>query len=190
MLASAYFFLHRLATVRYAILLWVIFIGFSVAIFNFGFLAELKLHAQGNIILDNTFFFYTGDYVNQLFTTYGITGRSLYLSHLLAYDFIYPALFFVANTVSLICLLNYLLPAAKIANYIHLLPLTPAILDYLENLGILLLLAAYPYPHPWVVATTSLITIIKLSLVNIIFLLTSALIACAFFKFIQRRIRQ
>ncbi|MBI3165602.1 MAG: hypothetical protein IPG44_08585 [Anaerolineales bacterium] len=190
MINSAYFLLHRSATARYAILLWVIFIGLSVVIFNFGYIARLEEHAQGNIILDNTFFFYTVDYVNQLFTTYGEEGRSLYLLHLLTFDFIYPILFFVTNAVSLICLLNYLLPAAKITRHLHLLPLAPAMLDYLENFGILLLLAAYPNLHPWVVAATSLITMIKLSLVNILFLLTVAIAAGAAIKFVHQKIKQ
>lgn len=182
--------IYRLATLRNVILLWLVFTGFSVVTFNFGFLSKLEEHSQGNIILDNTFFFYTAGYVDQLFTTYGDAGRSLYLSHLLVFDFIYPALFFVTNAVSLICLLNYLLPAAKITKHIHLLPLAPAMLDYLENFGILLLLAAYPESHPWVVAITSLITIIKLSFVNILFLLTLVVAASAVIKFIQRRINQ
>lgn len=180
----------RWAALRNVILLWVIFSGFSIIVFNFGFLSKLEKQSRGNIILDNTYYFYTVDHVNQLFTTFGNTGRTLYLLHLLIFDFIYPALFFVTNAVSLVCLLNYLIPAAKITNHIHLLPLVPAVLDYLENFGILFLLASYPNLHPGVVAMTSLATIIKLSLVNILFLLTIALTAGAFAKFIHRKIKQ
>lgn len=190
MLAPARDVLFRLATLRNVILLWVVFTGFSIVTFNFGFLSKLKEYDQGSIILDNTFFFYTVGYVNQLFTTYGGTGRSLYLSHLLVFDFIYPAFFFVTNAISLIWLLNYLMPAAKITRYIHHLPLTPAVLDYLENIGILMLLVSYPNPLPWVVTATSLATIIKLSLVNILFLSTAALVAGALLKFIFRKISQ
>lgn len=182
--------IYRLAALRNVILLWLVFTGFSVVTFNFGFLSKLEEHSQGNIILDNTFFFYTAGYVNQLFTTYGDAGRALYLSHLLVFDFIYPVLFFVANAALLVCLLNYLMPAAKITDHIHLLPLLPAALDYLENIGILILLASYPNPHPGVAAATSLATIIKLSLVNILSLLTVALIAGAFVKFVHRKINQ
>lgn len=188
MLTSMRVRIYVLANLRSVILLWMVFTGFSVVIFNFGFLSALERHSQGNIILDNTFFFYTTGDVNQLFTTYGDAGRALYLSHLLVFDFKYPALFFATNAASLVCLLNYLMPAAKITNHIHLLPLAPTILDYLENFGILMLLVSYPSPNPGVAAITSLATIIKLSLVNILFLLTAALIAGAFVKFTHRKI--
>lgn len=181
--------IYVLANLRSVILLWAIFTGFSVVAFNFGFLSKLEEHSQGNIILDNTYFLYTVEYVHQLFTMYGGAGRALYLSHLLVFDFMYPALFFVTNAASLVCLFNYLMPAAKIINHVHLLPLAPTILDYLENFGVLLLLASYPTPHPGVVAATSLTTIIKLSLVNILSLLTVALIAGASIKFIHQKTR-
>jgi hypothetical protein len=182
--------LFRLATLRNVILLWAAFTGFSIGIFNFGFLSKLEEYARGNIVLDNTFFFYTAGYVHQLFTTYGSAGRSLYLSHLLVFDFIYPAFFFVTNAISTIWLLNYLMPSAKITRHIHLFPLAPALLDYLENIGILTMLAFYPNLPAGIVSAISLITIIKISLVNILFLLAVALVAGAVIKFIRHKISQ
>lgn len=190
MFAPARDMLFRLATLRNVILLWVVFTGFSIVTFNFGFLSNLEEYARGNIILDNTFFFYTAGYVNQLFAAYGGAGRSLYLGHLLVFDFIYPALFFVTNATSLIWLLNYLMPAAKLTRRIHLLPLAPALLDYLENIGILTMLASYPNLPAGIVSATALVTIVKISLVNILFPLIVVLVAGALVKFIRHKIIQ
>ncbi len=181
--------IRKIANLRSVLLLLFIFVAFSIIIFNFGFIPALTQSSQGDDILDNTFN-YTPEHVHQLFSTYGDEGRRLYLSYLLLLDFIYPVLFALTNSVLLAYFFERLFPNVSFFRYLYLIPFVALLLDYMENIGILTLLLSYPNQMAGVVAMTSAITMLKLALVNLLFVVTLIALAGVLVKTVYHRLRK
>ena len=91
----------------------------------------------------------------------GVTGRAAISAQQDA-DLAYPALFGAALTVSLALLLRVVLRDRHWAHLLVLLPAITTAADYLENIGIRVLLAAYP-EQPRIVPALSVVTTVKLA---------------------------
>lgn len=181
--------IKNLANFRSIILLVFVFVIISIIIFNFGFIPAITQHSKGAEILDNTFN-YTPEHVYQLFSVYGDEGRRLYLAYLLIFDFVYPILFALTNTVLLAYLFEHLFPNTGFFRYLYLIPLVTLPLDYMENIGILTLLLSYPTQLAGVVAITSSITMTKLIAVNFLFFITLVAIISTLTKTVYYRLRK
>jgi hypothetical protein len=77
-------------------------------------------------------------------------------------DLAYPALFGAVLTVALALLLRAVLPERHWAHALVLLPTITAVADYLENVGIRILLVAYP-KQPSIIPAMSAVTTVKLA---------------------------
>lgn len=181
--------IKKLANLRSVTLLVFVFIIFSMIIFNFGFIPAIAQHSEGVDILDNTFN-YTPEHVYQLFSTYGDEGRRLYLSYLFLFDFIYPILFALTNTVLFAYLFERLFPNTNFFRYLYLIPLVTLPLDYAENISILTLLLSYPTQMAGVVAIASSITMLKLITVNSLFFITLIALTSVLTKTVYHRLRK
>ncbi|MCB0731749.1 MAG: hypothetical protein KDC88_12015 [Ignavibacteriae bacterium] len=122
---------------------------------------NLMSYANGMKILDLMPTGYSVDYAKSLFYELGIVGRDYYLFRQIPVDMIYPFLF--AVTYSL--LLTYLFkssftPESKI-HYLSILPLFGGFFDYLENIGIILMLSNYPKFLDLLANVTNLFSILK-----------------------------
>jgi len=104
---------------------------------------------------------YDLNYVNELFTSLGEIGRSTYITNQIPVDMIYPLLF----GLSYCLLLGYFLKKLNKlnSNYIYLcvIPINAGIADYLENIGIIIMLKNYPELKETAVYTTSIFSVIK-----------------------------
>ncbi|MBU2946576.1 hypothetical protein [Zobellia uliginosa] len=113
---------------------------------------------------------YELEYVNTLFNTLGDTGRQTYLTKQIPVDMMYPLLF----AISYAAVLAYFLKKLQNLNpkflYLCLLPIIAGIADYLENIGIISMLNAYPTVTETSVHITSMFSIIKSSSTTIYFL--------------------
>lgn len=122
---------------------------------------------------------YDLNYVSELFTSLGENGRLTYLTNQIPVDMIYPLLF----GLSYCLLLGYLLKKLNKLNspyiYLCLIPIIAGIADYLENIGIIIMLKNYPELKETTVYTTNIFSVIK-SISTSIFFIALILILITF----------
>ena len=92
---------------------------------------------------------------------YGEEGRLFYLLTALTLDLIYPLVYGLFFTLTIVYCLRPVLPAAHTLQRAALLPLVGMLADYVENAGIAWLLLNYPNRLDGVAAFTSTVTTIK-----------------------------
>jgi len=175
--------IRGLSTPRRVLLLVIIYIAASVVIFNFGFIPAISQLSQGFDIPDNTFN-YTPEYLYRVFSIYGEEGQGLYRSFLLLLDFIYPVLFAFTISILLAYLFERLIPKAR---FLYLSPFVALLLDYLENIFMVTLLLNYPAKLIALARITSVITTLKLILVNLLFAITLIALASVLMKALYKK---
>ena len=104
---------------------------------------------------------YDFNYVTELLTSLGDVGRKTYLTNQLPVDMIYPFLFGISYCLLSGYFLKKINRLKKPFIYLCLLPLIAGLFDYLENLGIIVMLNNYTEITPLLVKITSVFTIIK-----------------------------
>lgn len=113
---------------------------------------------------------YSYEYSMQLLNELGIEGRDAYLYRQLPIDFIYPGLFAISSCL----LMAWVILKEKVHTpamfYMCLLPIGAGLLDYLENIQIILMIINYPKITENQVAMSSLTTIGKSGLTTIVFI--------------------
>ena len=118
-------------------------------------------HSDGMKLLDMMPTGYDFNYASKLFSSLGENGRETYMTNQIPVDMIYPLLF----GLSYCLLLGYFLKKINKLNtsflYLCLLPIIAGISDYLENIGIIIMLNSFPYLKPALVSTTNIFSIIK-----------------------------
>lgn len=119
-------------------------------------------------ILDMMPMGYDLDYVNLLFNALGEKGRETYLHQQIPVDMIYPFLFGVSNCLILAFFLNKIDKLDSVYFYVTLLPPLAGIADYMENIGIVLMLKSFPDVSEEVAGLTNVFSITK-SLTTTIF---------------------
>ena len=96
----------------------------------------------------------------------------------LPWDIIYPLLFTINNSLALAYFLKKLNQLKKGFFYLSLLPLAAGLADYMENIGINVLLHSYPDVFPVTVTIKSSFSLIKCVVTQIyFFILIGKLIA-------------
>ena len=104
---------------------------------------------------------YDLDYVNRLFNTLGEKGRESYLYHQIPVDMIYPFLFGISYSLILAYLLNKLGKLNSVFFSVSLLPLLAGMADYLENIGIVVMLTNFPNISSGLAGLTNVFSITK-----------------------------
>ena len=118
-------------------------------------------YSEGLNLLDMIPTGYNLEYVVELFDSLGEIGRRNYLTNQIPVDMIYPLLFGVSYGLLLAYFLKKLNKLDFPYLYFCLLPPISGIADYLENIGIITLLKAYPDVTETMVSVTSLFSITK-----------------------------
>lgn len=112
---------------------------------------------------------YSVDYAGSLLEKLGLEGRNAYLLNQIPVDFIYPFLFGLTYCLLIAYLLNRLHGLKAENFYLCLLPVIAGVLDYMENLGIVNLLVAYPDLSDTSVHIAAFFTVMKSLLSTISF---------------------
>jgi hypothetical protein len=152
-----------LARPRLLVALLVLYLPFFVVYFASPIAFSLPHAAEachGQPVLDQRWGYSPGQVADYLHGC-GVAGRAAVTAQQDA-DLVYPALFAAVLTVAFALLLRTLLPERHWAHVLVLLPAVSGLADYLENIGIRMLLAAYPQQPP-IVAATSVVTRVKLA---------------------------
>jgi len=104
---------------------------------------------------------YNADYVKTLFDKLGDVGRNTYLYRQIPADMIYPLLFAFAYPLLLSYILNKLGKFESRLFYLCYIPMLSGLFDYLENIGIILMLRSYPEISQGLIQTTSIFSVCK-----------------------------
>jgi len=104
---------------------------------------------------------YSLEYATTLLDGIGSVGRHTYLSRQLPLDFIYPGLFGISYTLLLVWLFGKGFAAKSPIFYLAFMPALAGFFDYLENIGIILMLRSYPHLSAATVSFASLSTVLK-----------------------------
>lgn len=132
---------------------------------------KVMRYANDMKLLDMMPLGYDLDYVNSLFNALVPKGRDAYLYLQLLVDMVYPALFGIGYCLVLAYFLKKLNTFNSKLFYLCLLPLFAGLSDYLENFGIINLLANYPNLTSGMVTTTAFFSLLKSGITTIYFLI-------------------
>jgi hypothetical protein len=128
-------------------------------------------YSGGMKILDLIPTGYNTEYAQKLFETLGETGRDIYLFQQIPLDMIYPGLFAVSFSLLLAFLFKKAFSATSKIQNLVVVPVFAGLFDYLENIGIIIMLTSYPDFYAWVVSVTNIFSISKSLLTTLVFAL-------------------
>jgi len=128
-------------------------------------------YANGMRLLDMMPTGYDLDYVKVLFNALGTHGRDAYIYRQLPVDMVYPALFGISYCLVLAYFFKKLNKLKSKLFFLCLLPLFAGLADYLENMGILNLLANYPNLTSDMVRTASVFSLAKSGITTLYFMI-------------------
>ncbi len=162
--------LQEFATGRLVLLLFIATMTvYSVIIFYS--IPVVTAQAPGLKIFDMSPTGYSFDYAKELLESIGPVGREFYLTRQLPIDFIYPGLFSVTYTLMLIWLFGKRFDRESRIFWLALIPALAGTFDYLENIGIILMLKSFPNIIPSVVQVSSLFSIVKSIMTTVFYIL-------------------
>lgn len=132
---------------------------------------KIAQYSNGKEILDLLPTGYSADYVRELFEILGSSGREVYLFKQIPLDMIYPALFAITYSLLLALILRNIFPKENKIQYLSLVPILAGVFDYLENIGIIIMLSIYPSFIVWLANLTSIFTVLKSIITALVFFL-------------------
>ncbi|GAB1308652.1 hypothetical protein KH5_13350 [Urechidicola sp. KH5] len=130
---------------------------------------------------------YDFNYVNELFTSLGENGRMTYLTKQIPVDMIYPLLFGLSYSLLLGYFLKKLNKLKSPFIYLCLIPIIAGITDYLENIGIIIMLKNYPELKETAVYTTNIVSVIKSISTSIFFIALIVILISLGIKVLKRK---
>ena len=133
---------------------------------------------------------YTADYVNSLLNALGSDGRTAYLFQQIPLDLIYPCLFGVTYCLIFAFIIKKLGKENSILFYLSFIPVFAGIFDYLENIGIIILLKSYPDNSTTISQMTNVFSISKSTLTTIYFLILLIALLVLLTKYIASKNRK
>lgn len=151
--------ISRLASYRFFLVFFVLlglFGGLIMPLFE-----SMLINRAGQAVelLDLQFGF-APEAVHGHLTSYGESGRPFYMVLELTADVVYPMVYTLFFSIALF-LFYRRSGVAKPVYRLHRLPLIVILLDYLENLSIVALLALYPSEVYWLAVLCSALTVLK-----------------------------
>jgi hypothetical protein len=127
----------------------------------------------------DTSFFYSADDLYQFAESYGPEGRAAYIRSRLSFDVIWPIVYtaFLATAIS--WLFSRTFPLDSWWQRLNLVPVMGMLLDYLENLSTVIVMARYPDTTAIIDTLAPVFTLLKWTFVNgsFVVLLVGGLIA-------------
>ncbi len=131
----------------------------------------VESYAPGKTLFDLSPGGYSYENALSLLQTLGTAGRHSYLTIQLPLDLIYPGLFAISYTLLITWLFKKGFKANSKIFYLAVVPFFGGLFDYLENVGIILMLKAFPEVSSNLVKTASAFTILKSGFTTAFFIL-------------------
>ena len=150
--------LQQLAQWRYIIVFVVLFVLLNATVFRV--MSERIAEASGGVEAIDLLISYTPDEVFPMVEAYGDL-RSEYAAFQLTADVVYPIVYAMLFGLLITLIFKHALPSNSRLQALHLAPFAMAILDLLENTGIVIMLLSYPAQPVAVAALASIFTTAK-----------------------------
>jgi len=126
-------------------IIYLLIITFAVYAFMlFHTIPSVMEYSDGLKLFDMQPLGYTTDYAKLLLGNLGEQGRNLYLYHQIPVDMVYPLLFAVSFSLLLTILFRKGFNSDNWIQWMSLTPVLAGLFDYLENIGIIIMLTSYP----------------------------------------------
>ncbi len=135
-------FVERWATGRNILILLGLFLLFTLVVFPL-LNSRLTQLSNGISLIDNEFS-YTPEKAFQMITAYGSEGRSLYIAMTLTADLVYPIIYGLLFLLAMIYFFRSTFAPDSVVQGVIYIPLAAMAADYLENICLVILLAAFP----------------------------------------------
>lgn len=135
--------------------------GFLVNGRPFG-IAELKAMTGGTGILDMEVL-YSPDRAYAILSAMGEAGRAFDLTRIVPLDMVVPFFYALFLATAITWILHRWLPAGSGWHRLNVVPVIGALCDYLENLGVVAMLVAWPDPLPEIARITMAAGLLKFS---------------------------
>lgn len=132
---------------------------------------EVMKYSDGMKLLDMQPTGYSAEYAKHLLDTLSEQGRKVYLFKQIPFDMIYPGLFAVGYSLLLTFLFKKGFDLKSKIYYLSLVPVFAGLFDYLENIGVIVMISMYPKFSPAIASTTSVFSLIKSALAIAFFVL-------------------
>lgn len=129
---------------------------------------SVTAQAPGMRLFDMSPLGYSHEYAEELLRNIGPEGREAYLKFQLPLDFIYPGFFAMTYSLMLVWLFKKRLDPGSRLFFLALVPSAAGFFDYMENLGIIIMLRSYPGIQPGVVLASSTFSLLK-SVLTVLF---------------------
>ena len=133
---------QRRASGRNVLVLLLLFFAFNMAVIP-PVIANFGAMSNGVGIVD-LLYSYTPEELYSHIASFDVQGRQLYMLHELTLDILYPMISALLFSLAIAYLLKRTLPATHPMQCLALVPLAAMLVDYLENICIVLTLASYP----------------------------------------------
>jgi hypothetical protein len=127
---------------------------------------------------------YNPEYMNSLLNQLGQEGRNAYLFHQIPVDMVYPLLFAISWSLVLAWFLKKLNKHNTQLIYLSILPVLAGLFDYLENIGMIIILNTCPGNSNILSQVTNVFTILK-SLFSTLFFISLIIVL---FTFVYRNL--
>jgi len=151
--------IRHLATGRNVVVLLLIFLLFNVLIIPPD-IAHFQAISQGAGLLD-MLDSYTPDQLYTHLTKFDAAGRQLYILHELTLDVLYPLISALLFSLSSAYLLKRALPTTSPLHALALIPFFVLIMDYLENISLVIVMVVYPARVDGLAQAAKLFTVSK-----------------------------
>lgn len=139
-------------------------------------IAQLKEISGGTGVLDMEIL-YTPDQAHAFLAAMGEAGRAFDLTHVIPIDLFVPFFYALFLSTFITWLLHRWLPVESGWHRLNVIPVAGAVFDYLENLGIIAMLLAWPARMPEIAQFTMASTLLKFSFSAAAFLIVAVAIA-------------
>lgn len=127
-------------------------------------------------------FFYTPQDLYRMAEAYGAAGRAAYVQARVTFDVVWPLVY----TFFLVTAISWAASKAGVTaapwRWVNLLPLCSLFLDYLENLGAVIVMLRYPAPTPIIDLLTTWFTPLKWALLGASFVVLAGLMGLAVWR--------
>jgi len=150
--------------------------------------AQLMAITGGVGILDMEVL-YTPDQAYAFLTAMGDAGRAFELTHIIPIDLFVPFFYALFLSTLITWLLHTWLPVESGWHRLNVVPVAGAVFDYLENLGIIAMLLAWPARLPEIAQFTMASTLLKFSFSAAAFLIVAVAIAGWIVCSVRKRLR-
>ena len=144
------------------------FIGFVISFIIINsrpFGTEQLLDITGGVGLLDMELLYTPEQAYTHLAAMGEAGRAFDLTHIVPLDFVFPFMYTFFFAVTITWLLHKLLPAQSGWHRLNVIPLVGGIADYMENLGIITMIAAWPDQFPDIARFTMVAGLFKFTFI-------------------------